>query len=417
MRILITVAHRNLVGGVEKYLQAILPGLRARGHQVALFYEYRFDPSKERIDPPDSNIPCCGIEESGAQAAWQFATGWNPEVVYSQGLERAADLEAALLNKYPTVLYAHNYIGTCVSGEKCHSFPTPQPCDRRLSPMCLVLYYPRRCGGLNPATMWKLYQRAEAANARLPEYAAILVASEHMRREFQRHGVKSEKLHLTPLPNPEEGARVDSQAPKRSRSNLLFVGRLTDLKGAGHLLQALPLAERRLARPLTVTLAGDGPERKYLEEFAAKHRLQAKFSGWMNTREKIILMQQADLLVAPSLWPEPFGLVGIEAGAHGLPAVAYDTGGISEWLIEGYSGELAPADPPTVEGLAGAITRALESPSHYEELCRGAREVASRFTLTAHVSNLESILEGVLETEPHSGSPMRAGDQTIGAQV
>jgi hypothetical protein len=48
-----------------------------------------------------------------------------------------------------------------------------------------------------------------------------------------------------------------------------------------------------------------------------------------------------------------------------------------------------------VEGLTAAITRALSDPSHYASLCRGAREVAARFTLAAHLSTLETTLESV----------------------
>jgi glycosyltransferase involved in cell wall biosynthesis len=79
-----------------------------------------------------------------------------------------------------------------------------------------------------------------------------------------------------------------------------------------------------------------------------------------------------------------------------VPAVAYDVGGIADWLIPGYSGELAPGNPPTVEGLAAAICRALSDPSHYADLSRGAREVAGRFTLAAHLSQLENTLETAL---------------------
>jgi glycosyltransferase involved in cell wall biosynthesis len=264
--------------------------------------------------------------------------------------------------------------------------------------MCLVLYYPRRCGGLNPVTMWKMYERSGERKAQLGKYAAILVASAHMRREYERHGVKPERIHLAALPNPNEGAEFHTAPRTGSRSNLLFLGRVTKLKGAAELLGAIPIAEKQLGRPLAVTIAGDGPERQRLEELARRNRLKAEFTGWVGSSRKADLMEQADLMVVPSLWPEPFGLVGIEAGAHGLPAVAYDVGGISDWLISAYSGELAPGHPPTVEGLADAITRALSDPSHYSGLCRGAREVAGRFTLAAHVSKLESTLESILET-------------------
>lgn len=124
MRLLIATSHRNMVGGAEKYLQEILPCLARRGHELALLYEYRFDSSKERIDPRNIQIPCLGIAEAGSQAGLRFVRDWQPDVVYSQGLE-AVDLQSTLLTQYPTVFYAHNYVGTCVSGEKCHAFPTP----------------------------------------------------------------------------------------------------------------------------------------------------------------------------------------------------------------------------------------------------------------------------------------------------
>jgi len=398
MRILITTSHRNMVGGVEKYLQEMLPVLIERGHELALLYEYRFDPEKERIDRADLKIPSCGTVEAGSDAALRFIRDWKPEVVYSQGLEAAA-LASALLNEYPIVLYAHNYVGTCASGEKCHGLPTPRPCDRQFGPACLALYYPRRCGGLNPITMWKMYQSVAERNAQLSRYAAVLVASAHMRREFERHGVKPERVHLAALPNPNEADTEQFHAPAKldCPAHLLLLGRLTKLKGAANLLRAIPLAEKRLGRPLAVTIAGDGPERRSLEEFAVRHRLTAEFTGWIGNLQKVDLFGQAHLLVVPSLWPEPFGLVGIEAGAHGVPSVAYDVGGISDWLISGYSGELAPGHPPTVDGLADAITRALSDPSHYAELCSGARDVAGRFNLAAHLSKLESALESVLE--------------------
>lgn len=394
MRILIATSHRNMVGGVEKYLQEILPCLAQRGHELALVYEYRFSPAQERVDRPDLGIPSLGIAESGTEAALRFVRDWKPDLVYSQGI-MAAGFQSTLLDEYPTVFYAHNYVGTCASGEKCHAFPSPQPCDRRFGPMCLVLYYPRRCGGLNPLTMWKMYQRTAESNAQIPRYSAILVASAHMRREYERHGAQPQKIQLAPLPNPNEGAQFQASTRSITRGNLLFLGRLTQLKGAAELLRAIPLAERQLGRPLNVTVAGDGPQRGHLEKLALRNQLTAEFTGWVGGARKADLMAQADLLVAPSLWPEPFGLVGIEAGALGLPAAGYDVGGISDWLVPGYSGELAPGHPPTAEGLAEAITRALSDPSHYAALCRGAREVAARFTLAAHVSQLEATLEAV----------------------
>jgi glycosyltransferase involved in cell wall biosynthesis len=405
MRILIVAPHRNIVGGIEKYLQAIVPSLITRGHQVALLYETRFNLAQDSIDATELRLPACSITESGEPAALQFALNWRPEVVYSNGLETAG-LLAELLSGYPTVLYAHNYLGTCATGQKCHAFPVPRPCHRQFGPACLALHYPRRCGGLNPLTMWTMYQRSAELNRQLPQYAAVLVASDHMRREFERHGVSPDRVHLVPLPNSQECAAIPARRNPPGR--ILSLSRLTKLKGVGHLLKAIPLASGKLGKQLSLTIAGDGPERGRLQALAQQLGVAAAFPGWISSG-KAELFESADLLAVPSLWPEPFGLIGIEAGAYGLPAVAYGVGGIHDWLIPGESGELAPGDPPTVEGLAAAIVRALGDPAHYANLCRGALEVAARFTLQTHLTKLESILDASRHTTSKILAPTAEG--------
>ncbi len=143
---------------------------------------------------------------------------------------------------------------------------------------------------------------------------------------------------------------------------------------------------------MTLRVAGDGAEQARLQELARREQAAVEFCGWVDSSRKMELMRQADLLVAPSLWPEPFGLVGIEAGSVGLPAAGFAAGGIPDWLIPGETGELAPADPPTVPGLADAMVRALANPDHYQRLCRGALEMSRRFTLSGHLTELEAIL-------------------------
>jgi len=393
MRVLIATAQRTLVGGVEKYLQALIPALLDRGHEIGLLYEERQDPSTESIDASSAPVQTWCAAELGAKALDRVAE-WKPEVVYSHGFYGPVCqvLESALLASYPTVLYAHNFDPTCPTGRKYYAFPKPQCCSRKLGAMCLVLHYPRRCGGLDPSTMWRRYRRHAQLNAQLTQYRAVLVASNYMHQEFLRNGVSPQKLHLVTLPSTDSLPADAAPVRRTPGGRILFVGRLTDLKGTDYLIRAIPLAGEKLGRPLTLTVAGDGPERPNLERLARRLNVPVEYAGWVRTRQKLDLMRQADLLAVPSLWPEPFGLVGIEAGALGLPAVAYAVGGIPDWLIVGESGELAPSDPPTPAGLADAMIRALADPTHHARLCLGAWKIARRFNMKNHIARLEPIL-------------------------
>lgn len=393
MRILIVNSHLGLVGGAEKYLQTIMPALAERGHTLGIAYEYARDPQSEAIDRNITGIATWSLAETGWAEVSRAVRNWKPDVVYSHGVQNQA-FEAGLKKDYPCVFYAHNYHGTCATGRKCHMFPEPRPCGRKFGPMCLVLHYPRRCGGLNPLTAWRGYRREVEINSGLEEYRAILVASAHMRQEFLRNGVRGDRLHLAPLPASEIAAEMPAGC-RIQEGRLLFVGRLTDMKGVDYLIRAIPRAAEKLHRSLSLTVAGDGPDRARLEKLARVSGIQAEFSGWIGAERRRELMDRAELLVVPSVWPEPFGMVGIEAGCLGLPSVGYAVGGIPDWLTAGESGELAPGDPPTVEGLSEAMVRALADPEHYQTLCDGAWEKARSFTLPAHLEKLEAILDSL----------------------
>jgi glycosyltransferase involved in cell wall biosynthesis len=226
-----------------------------------------------------------------------------------------------------------------------------------------------------------------------------------MRDEFLRNGVSGDKLHLVPLPTTDLAPDRCEPASKEPGGEILFLGRLSRVKGVHYLIESIPAAAERLKRPLKLTIAGAGPEKTNLQQLALRLRVQATFVGWVDKAKKIDLMRAADVLAVPSLWPEPFGLVGIEAGCVGLPAVGYATGGVGDWLLPGESGELAPGNPPTVVGFTEALVRALANPTHYVDLRRGSWRMAKRFTLENHLNNLESI---AFVTQSSARAPLKS---------
>jgi glycosyltransferase involved in cell wall biosynthesis len=398
MQILLANWTRRRVGGAETYLGRLMPLLAARRHHLAYAFESDEPADRAPIALPEGCVPLALTGEG----AFARIRAWNPDVIYVHGL-LSPDLERRLLEIAPAVLFAHAYYGTCISGQKTHRLPFVQPCDRVFGPACLSLFYPRRCGGLSPLTMARDYARQSARNALLPHYAAVMTHSAHMAREFTRHAAAGGRVvHSTYLRSDAEVVSVPSRLrdsrPDTEPWHLVFIGRMDRLKGGDYLLDALPTAYRAIGRPLRVTFAGDGPARASWQRRAsaiagANPQITVQFAGWLQRPEVVSLLDTADVLVVPSVWPEPYGLVGPEAGRRGVPAVAFDTGGIKEWLIEGVNGCLAPGKRPDAAGLADALIRCLRSLSASDALRSGALSSVKDEDDNRHVDALLKILE------------------------
>lgn len=247
--------------------------------------------------------------------------------------------------------------------------------------------------------MWREYRRQSARLRLLRRYRHLLTYSHHVREEYVRHGFAPDRVTALPYFLPPGKEPSSFALPLRTESpwRLLFLGRMDFLKGGQTLLKALPLAASALGRPLHLTFAGDGPQRATWEQEA--RRLQSRyphitieFLGWVGGDRVDALWNTCDLAVVPSLWPEPFGLVGPEAVLRGVPVAAFAVGGIPEWLKDGVNGRLAPGHPPTPEGLANAIQKCLQDPSEHYRLCRGAMTLASQYNAECHLSVLQDVL-------------------------
>jgi len=145
---------------------------------------------------------------------------------------------------------------------------------------------------------------------------------------------------------------------------------------------------------------GEGPERSRIESHAFDFRPAAlRFTGWLSRDRLSCELEKADLLVVPSLWPEPFGLVGLEAALKGVPAVGFAHGGIVDWLKDGTTGGLANAEPPTSESLAEAALRCLTSKEVFERLSLDSLDFATAWPgIDRHVVDLMQLIA-------HSTSP------------
>jgi glycosyltransferase involved in cell wall biosynthesis len=147
---------------------------------------------------------------------------------------------------------------------------------------------------------------------------------------------------------------------------IAFVGRLVTEKGIWVLLDAM----RRLHRPdLVLDVVGEGPLERQLRETLRSGGMPARvnFWGYLAPAQVREVLVRAALAVVPSTWPEPLGLVVLEALACGVPVVASAVGGIPEMVQHEGNGLLVQPDDPAV--LAKAIERVLRD-SHLRQRLR-----------------------------------------------
>jgi len=188
---------------------------------------------------------------------------------------------------------------------------------------------------------------------------------------------------IRPAPDPGPHRALLGQLPEDPF--LLFVGDIRAEKGIHVLLDAYG----RLADPPPLVLIG-----KVWPDTPAPPPGVTLVRDWPNAAVRAA-MPRALALVAPSVWPEPFGIVVTEAMAAGRPVVASRIGGLPEIVRDGHEGLLVPAADPAA--LAAAMTRIVSAPEEREAMAARAGERSARYTAGAVVPRFEAAYERAAE--------------------
>ena len=178
----------------------------------------------------------------------------------------------------------------------------------------------------------------------------VTVLSSYMKRELTQVGVPAERI--TVVPPVVHGLDLDARAD--GPPCVLFAGRVVEAKGIRDAIEAW----RRSASGLPFVVAGTGPLRREVEAEGVE------VLGWLDRRRLSAAYRRAAVLVMPSRWQEPFGIVGLEALTLDTPVAAWDSGGVREWHPGGEL--LVPWGD--VDGLAGALR---VGPEHRVDAPRG----------------------------------------------
>ncbi len=361
------------IGGVEVFSARLLPALACRGHQITVI---------------------AGHHEAGLPDVIDFMgvsvrRHWFHEALKANDVERTASLLTTVSRLKralaPDVIHL-NTLGPSVLFHLASERSWP-------APVLLTMHSPVMEDAERDDT---LYGRA------LRSATWVNCNSWAVRDDLCRRVPALRERSSVTYYGMDPPARVPGPRPRAPR--LLAYGRLVPDKGFDLALRALVLVSR--CEPAArLVLAGDGAARPDLERLADSLGVSeaVDFVGMVAPAEVAALIDHASVVVVPSRWDEPFGLVALEAALMARPVVAARTGGLAEVVEDGTTGLLVDKESP--EGLAAGILRLLDDPDTADRMGRTARiRAGERFGWSRCVDDYERLWRST-----HDGSAGAAG--------
>ncbi len=221
--------------------------------------------------------------------------------------------------------------------------------------------------------------------------------SQHLLTQAREHGWRLPSARILP-PGVDLG-RFALRAPEHWGWRLLYLGRIDPRKGITSAIDAL----RLLPATATLRIHGDGSAEAQAELRSLAERLGVaeRVSFTRSDHDAVPdVLSEADALVFPVRWREPWGLVPLEAMAVGRPVVASRAGGgPSEYLHDGSN--CLQFDAGDAAGMARAIHRLAAEPGFRAALLAAGRETASRFSQTAFHMAIEVELRALIGPGGH----------------
>ncbi|HLH54527.1 MAG TPA: glycosyltransferase family 4 protein [Verrucomicrobiae bacterium] len=341
-------------------------------------------------------------EKKTAEFTRKALSNFAPDVIYLHNLSDLEVLETLLDSGVPVVRMVHDHALYCMRSYKYNYF-TRKICTRAFSPFCVfpcLASIGRNHQGPLPLK-WVSYFAKKREIELNKRCARLIVYSEYLKQELIRNGFEPDKIEVcVPIRVWNDETRLSTFS---ERNLVLFAGQLIRGKGVDVLLQALA----KVRTHFECAILGDGNHRHYSEKLCQRLGLgnRVHFHGYVLPTELGRFYQEASVFVMGSIWPEPFGMAGPEAMRYGLPVIAFDAGGIREWLTDGENGFLIPWR--NVDLFAARLEQLLRDKEMARAIGRNAFEIVQRYDSGRQIAHLRKIFQNTA----------RAGLRTLPPQL
>jgi glycosyltransferase involved in cell wall biosynthesis len=387
-------------GGAEKVVRLVTDGLRDRGHQVnVIATDHRLAGQRSFADVV--------VPEVRGNAPVRIARFFWHQEGYRQVKEAVARIRPDVVHLHTIGLFSPSVLSATGGFPRVLTVHGPEDWTLEL----LSWNLPSRSSGSGrlsvPDTARYAYLRflqRPAYLARLRGIDRVLTPSAYFARSVGRD-VPTVPTHV--LPN---GIELPASSPVPDTSRLLYVGRLETVKGPDVLVDAFASVVRTNPRA-QLTLIGRGPLQSRLEEQVARLGLSDNVSvtGYVSDEEKLAAYHRSTAVVIPSVGPENFPTVALEALGVGRPLIASRMGGLPELVAPGENGFLVePGDPAA---LARAMSRVLDDTELAARMGARSRELAENYSMDLFLERLETHYREVTSARQGAG-PLATGAGT-----
>jgi 1,4-alpha-glucan branching enzyme len=339
MKIALVTSFFEPIGGQENVTRCLFNELANAGHDVTVITihnEWEDPNGKIRLLEPLNNIP------------HKVLIPGSPAI---DGLI-AIRLTAALKKLNPQLIHVQDefVLPATVIANRRLKFPIICSCHNNL-----FSYTGKTESTRERITNFLFRTRKYNYISRLKEVDAIISVSDYIKKELISVGIDKRKIQtiynvhfLTP---PK---RTNSEPPYQSNIILFSLGRLVWYKGFDVLIKAFRIAVKK-EPSIKLIIAGNGPELWHLRGLVTAYQLEhyVHLTGRVSDELVQRFYSDSDIVVLPSIYPDPAPIVTMEAMSFKKPIIASRIGGIPEIVIDNVNGLIVPPDDP--QKLAEAI--------------------------------------------------------------
>lgn len=386
-------------GGADRYVLELSDLLTARGHEVIPFamQDERNRPSvysKYFVSPVDTEhvqLNRTGaktfsrgfLSREAAQKMRALIRATHPDVAHVHNIY--AQISPSVLDvlhqeKIPIVMTVHDYHLIMPNYMYWANGKMQDFSHRSLAWLTMTKFHKDSyAASFAQALAFKFHRWRHSYDYAVKQF---IFPSQFVRDEYVRHGLSKDRSVIVPL-----FTDLLKYPPQyQDKGYILYFGRLVEEKGVHVLLKAM---EGMPGVPCKIV--GTGPEEAYLH-IQGDRMPNVTFEGYQSGQTLWDLVAGARAVIVPSLFPETFGLVAIEAMALGKPVVASQIGALPELVVDRHTGFLIP--PRDVHALREAIMRLAEDPVLATQFGRAGRARAERdYGVEKHYKNILGVYE------------------------